>query len=217
MAKKLVSHPYHNSLHKRLFNTGLALLVLTVLSPLILIIAAAIKVGSKNPIFFTQKRSGIDRKPFKFIKFRTMVAGAERLKWKYRLLNEADGPVFKIKDDPRFTNVGKFLARTGLDELPQLINVLKGEMSLVGPRPLPVNEAKKVPKKCRKRFSILPGITSLWIVKGAHDLSFDEWMRLDIDYVENGSLFVDLKVLVLTATLILKSIPRQLLKKSSCS
>ena len=174
-----------------------------------------IKLTSKGPVFFTQKRVGKDGRVFTFIKFRTMVLGAERLKWRYRLLNEADDPVFKIKDDPRFTNVGKFLARTGLDELAQLINVLKGEMSLVGPRPLPVNEAKKVPKKYHKRFSILPGITSLWVVRGAHDLSFDEWMRLDIDYVENGSLFVDLKVLVLTATLILKSIPRQLLKKRS--
>ena len=142
-----------------------------------------------------------------------MVLGAERLKWQYRHLNEADGPVFKIRNDPRFTNVGKFLARTGLDELPQFINVLKGEMSLVSPRPLPVDEAKKIPKKYHKRFSILPGITSLWVVRGAHGLSFDEWMRLDIDYVKNGSLFVDLKVIVLTGILVMKSILRQSLKK----
>lgn len=213
MNYRLKTQPYHSSLQKWLFDFVLSLLGLIILSPLFLAIAIAVKLTSKGPIFFTQKRAGKGRRVFKFIKFRTMVAGAERLKWQYRHLNEADGPVFKIKDDPRFTKVGKFLARTGLDELPQFINVLKGEMSLVGPRPLPVNEAKKVPKKYRKRFSILPGITSLWIVKGAHDLNFDEWMRLDLKYAESKSFFVDLKVLILTAMLITKSILRQLLKK----
>ncbi|MCH7730066.1 sugar transferase [Patescibacteria group bacterium] len=215
MTNKLIPSPYHFSFEKKLFDFILSVFGLVALSPILIVISIMIKLTSKGPVFFTQKRVGKDGRVFTFIKFRTMVLGAERLKWRYRHLNEADGPVFKIKDDPRFTNVGKFLARTGLDELPQLINVLKGDMSLVGPRPLPVPEAKKLTPSQKERELVKPGITSNWVVKGAHNLSFDEWMRLDIDYVENGSLFVDLKVLVLTATLILKSIPRQLLKKRS--
>ena len=142
-----------------------------------------------------------------------MVEEAEVLKDKYRHLNEADGPVFKIRHDPRYTKIGKFLAHTGLDEIPQLINIVKGEISFVGPRPLPVEEGLKVPKIYEKRFSILPGITSAWIVKGAHKLTFDQWMRLDLEYVKNKSFWYDIKILTSTAILILKLIIYKLLRK----
>jgi lipopolysaccharide/colanic/teichoic acid biosynthesis glycosyltransferase len=142
-----------------------------------------------------------------------MVVGAEKLKKKYLHLNEADEPVFKIYKDPRHTRVGRLLARTGLDELPQLINIIKGEMALVGPRPLPVDEAKKVPQKYTKRFSVLPGITSLWVVRGSHQLSFDEWMKLDLQYVENRSPWQDLNIMLLTGLLMGKWVLRWLLKR----
>ena len=128
-----------------------------------------------------------------------MVSGAERLKWRYRHLNEADGSVFKIRNDPRFTKVGKFLAKTGLDELPQFINVLKGDMSLVGPRPLPVNEAKKLTKKQKARTLVRPGITSSWVVEGTHVLSFEKWMQLDREYIRRASIGKDIEILLKTA------------------
>lgn len=165
----------------------------------------AVKLTSKGPFIFKQKRMGKDKIPFTMYKIRTMVDGAERLKSRYLNLNEADGPVFKIRDDPRYTKVGKFLSRLALDELPQLINVLKGEMALVGPRPLPIAEAKKVPKEYEARFSVLPGMTSLWVIKGGHTLSFDDWMELDLEYVKKKSLQDDIKILLSTFALILKS------------
>lgn len=132
-----------------------------------------------------------------------MYEGAERDQKKYAHLNEADGPVFKIRDDPRFVGIGKFLAHTGLDELPQLINVIKGDMSMVGPRPLPVTEAKKLTKAQKVRELVKPGITSSWVVSGAHSLSFETWMKLDKDYIESASLTTDLSILLKTAFLIL--------------
>jgi lipopolysaccharide/colanic/teichoic acid biosynthesis glycosyltransferase len=135
-----------------------------------------------------------------------MYDGADKVQKKYRSLNEADGPVFKIQNDPRFTKFGKLLARTGLDELPQLINIIKGEMSFVGPRPLPIQEANKIPKKYQNRFSLLPGITSLWVAKGSHRLTFHEWMRLDIDYKNNKNLITDIFIVLHTVKIILKSI-----------
>ena len=160
----------------------IALALFMVSIPFLLIVWLAIKLDDGGTLFFKQKRAGKGKKTFLMYKFRTMVEGAEELKKKYFNLNEASGPVFKIKEDPRFTKVGRILAHTGIDELPQLINVVKGEMVLVGPRPLPVDEANKVPKKYKKRFLVLPGATSLWLVKGAHKLAFDEWMRLDLEY-----------------------------------
>ena len=141
-----------------------------------------------------------------------MIEDAENQKSKVQNLNEADGPVFKIHDDPRYTKFGRFLAHSGLDELPQLINIVKGEMSFVGPRPLPVAEAKKVPKKYEPRFSVLPGMSSLWVIKGTDHSSFDRWMELDLEYVKNRSFWYDfvivIKTLLLLAKLTLKSIIR---------
>lgn len=135
-----------------------------------------------------------------------MLPDAESLQSKYKYRNEADGPVFKIQNDPRFTTMGKWLARSGLDELPQLFNIIKGDMAFVGPRPLPVNEASKIPKKYHKRFSVLPGITSLWVIKGTHNLSFDEWMKLDIEYINKKSLQHDLAICKKTLSLLIRSL-----------
>lgn len=132
-----------------------------------------------------------------------MVEGADSLKSQVQSLNEADGPVFKIRHDPRYTPVGKILSHLAIDELPQLINVINGEMALVGPRPLPVAEAKKVPKKYHARFTVLPGMTSSWIVNGAHALSFKRWMELDCEYAHNRNILTDLKILLSTVRVLL--------------
>ena len=214
MQKGASTQSYHNSFQKGFLDKSVSLVTLIILSPLIVVVLLLIRSANNGPTLFKQKRIGKNGKIFTLIKFRTMHREAERERNRYLHLNEADGPVFKIKDDPRFVGVGKFLARTGLDELPQLVNVIKGEMSLVGPRPLPVNEANKLTEAHKVRELIKPGITSSWVISGAHNLAFDEWMRLDLEYVENESLFVDLKVLVLTTLLILKSIVHQLKKES---
>lgn len=140
-----------------------------------------------------------------------MAEGAEKMREKYKSLNEVKkGPVFKIYDDPRYTGIGKFFAHSALDELPQLVNIIKGEMSFVGPRPLPVYEATKIPKKYRDRFTVLPGMTSSWIVKGAHQLSFDQWMKLDLDYVKKASFWYDMSIIGPTILLTIQSIIKSL-------
>ena len=163
-----------------------------------------VKLTSKGPFIFKQKRLGKDKKRFFIYKIRTMIENAEDLKSKIYHLNEADGPVFKVHNDPRYTKIGQWLAHTGLDELSQLINIIKGEMSFVGPRPLPVNEANKVPKIYERRFSVLPGLSSLWVVKGTDHSDFNKWMRLDLEYVKNRSFWYDIKIILQTAILILK-------------
>ncbi len=184
----------------------LAIILLLTTLPLWAIFYILVKLTSKGQFIFRQKRLGKDKKPFVMYKIRTMVERAEDLKSKIKNLNEADGPVFKIKNDPRYTKIGKFISHTGLDELPQLINVIRGEMSFVGPRPLPKNEADKVPKKYGRRFSVLPGITSPWVVGGSHRLSFKQWMELDLNYVKKKSLWYDLEIAIKTIFLILKSL-----------
>ncbi len=183
----------------------LALFLFIALTPLWFLFYVLIKTTSKGTFLFKQRRLGENKKPFIMFKIRTMVEDAEELKSKYKHLNEADGPVFKIKNDPRYTKLGKFISHTGLDELPQLINIIKGEMSFVGPRPLPKSEADKVPKKYERRFSVLPGITSPWVVRGSHKLSFKEWMELDLEYAKKKSLWYDLEIGVKTMIMILKS------------
>jgi lipopolysaccharide/colanic/teichoic acid biosynthesis glycosyltransferase len=190
---------------------AIALFLLIFSLPLLFLIWVAIKIEDGGPFFFKQKRAGKNKKPFTIYKIKTMVKRAEEQKEKYRRLNEADGPVFKIHNDPRYTKVGKFIAHTGLDELPQLINIIKGEMAFVGTRPLPLDEAAKVPNKYEKRFSILPGITSLWVIKGSHQLSFDDWMRFDLEYIkERKSFLLDVKIVFLTLLLILRGILSQI-------
>lgn len=183
-----------------------ALILLLITIPLLGLFFLLVRFTSKGPFIFRQVRAGKDKKKFVMYKIRTMFNNAEKTKRKYLKLNEADGPVFKIRNDPRYTQFGKWLSHTGLDELPQLINVLKGEMSFVGPRPLPIEEAKRVAKKYQMRFSVLPGITSSWIVKGSHKLTFDQWMKLDIDYIKRKSIGYDIQLLVKTVIVIVRSI-----------
>ena len=182
----------------------IAIITLLLVSPIIVIFYLLVKLGSKGPFIFKQKRIGKDFKKFTIYKIRTMVDGAENLRKNLENKNEADTIVFKIRNDPRFTKIGKFLSHSGLDEILQLINVIKGEMSFVGPRPLPVNEAKKIPNIYRARFSVKPGITSLWIIRGAHNVSFNEWMKLDLEYVRKKSVFFDLFIFLMTIILIFK-------------
>jgi lipopolysaccharide/colanic/teichoic acid biosynthesis glycosyltransferase len=176
--------------------------------PVFLVICMLIVIFTGTPVFFTQKRFGLNGKRFNLLKFRTMIRGATKHKWRYLHLNEADGPVFKIRLDPRFTKIGHFLANTGLDELPQLINVIKGDMSLVGPRPLPVSEAKKLNPNDQQRHLIKPGVTSPWVIAGAHSLSFATWMQLDRNYLKSGSLPEDVSVLLRTFILSLNQLVR---------
>ena len=212
MINKLHPHPYHFSLSKQLFDLCLSFLGLIVLFPFFIIIAILIKLTSKGPVFFKQNRVGKNGVVFPIIMFRTMKVGAERLQWRCRHLNEADGPVFKIRDDPRFVGIGKSLARTGLDEAPQFINVIKGEMSLVGPRPLPIKEARKLTPIQKERHLIKPGMTSSWVVKGSHSMKFEKWMQLDKEYVLKASFLKDLVILLKTLTIISKLVFRTILR-----
>ncbi len=174
----------------------IAVLLLILLSPLFVLVSMLIWVQDFSNPFFLQKRLGKNKNIFKIIKFRTMYVGAEKHQGRYEKINEADGPVFKIYNDPRFTKFGRVLAHTGLDELPQLINIIKGEMSFVGPRPLPPGEAGKISKKYSMRFSVNPGITSLWVVSGSHNNSFTQWMEMDMDMINNLN-FINKTLIVL--------------------
>ncbi|MGW8317041.1 MAG: sugar transferase [Bacteroidales bacterium] len=172
-----------------------SIMALILLIPVFLTIATIIKLGSKGPVFFRQERIGLRGRKFKLFKFRTMVVDAEEQLKILRERNEADGPVFKIKDDPRITKVGKFLRKTGLDELPQLFNVIRGEMSLVGPRPPLEEEVKQYERWQLRRLSVKPGITCTWqIVPNRHDVSFEEWMELDLHYIDNWNLRKDVEL-----------------------
>jgi exopolysaccharide biosynthesis polyprenyl glycosylphosphotransferase len=190
---------------KRAADLTAAALGLAVLLPLLLAIALAIRLTSPGPIIFSQTRYGLNRRTFRMHKFRTMVCDAESLQGQLEHLNEAAGPVFKIRDDPRITPLGRFLRRTSLDELPQLFNVLRGDMSLVGPRPLPLRDVQHFTRgSLMRRFSVLPGLTGLWQVSGRSDLGFDEWITLDLRYIDEWSLGLDLKILFRTLPAVLK-------------
>ena len=181
------------------------LLVLLIVIPVIPLIALLIKLTSPGPIFFRQQRSGLNGAPFTMYKFRTMVTNAEQIQHELRAMNEMSGPVFKVSNDPRITPIGKFLRKYSLDELPQLYNVLRTEMSLVGPRPLPVDEVKRFENLAhRRRLSVKPGLTCLWQISGRNQISdFRDWVRLDLEYIDNWSLWLDLKILVRTIPAVL--------------
>ena len=184
---------------KRLVDIIGASAALMLFSPILVVAAAAIKLTSPGPVFFLQERIGINKRRFKIFKFRTMVPNAERLMAVLEKHNEVSGPVFKIKNDPRITTIGKFLRRSSIDELPQLLNVLNGDMSLVGPRPLPVRDYEGFNEDWqRRRFSVKPGITCLWQVNGRSGISFNQWMLLDLKYMDEWSLWLDLKILAKT-------------------
>jgi exopolysaccharide biosynthesis polyprenyl glycosylphosphotransferase len=184
---------------KRVFDLLLSIILLLVLSPLFLLIALLIKLDSPGPVFFIQERVGFGKRRFRLYKFRSMIDGADKLQAQLKALNEASGPVFKIKNDPRVTKIGKFLRKISIDELPQLFNVIKGDMSLVGPRPLPIKDYKGFNKDFhRRRFSIRPGITCLWQVNGRSSVPFEKWMQMDMQYIDDWSLWMDFKILVKT-------------------
>ena len=176
---------------------------LIVLVPLFVILAAAIKLVSPGPVMFKQWRRGRGGQPFVMYKFRTMIVDAESLKEKLRAHSEQDGPAFKMKHDPRVTRLGRFLRKTSIDELPQLWNVLMGEMSLVGPRPLPCSEADGCQSWQRCRLDATPGLTCIWQVRGRSQVTFNDWVRMDLEYIQQRSLLQDLKILVATVPAVL--------------
>ena len=171
---------------------------LILLSPIITIVACAIKLTSKGPIFFLQKRVGKNGELFNMYKFRSMVVNAEELKVKLKHKNEMSGPMFKIKDDPRITKVGKFIRKTSIDELPQLWNILKGDMSLVGPRPSLPKEVEQFDNWMFKRLTVRPGLTCYWQVSGRNNIDFEDWMKLDVKYVDERNFWIDIKLIFKT-------------------
>lgn len=192
------AHKVYN-FFKRIFDLVLSILGIIVLSPIFVIVAILIKLEDKDgKIFFCQDRVGKSGQVFKMFKFRSMVHNAEELKEELLSKNEMTGPMFKMKDDPRITNIGKFIRKTSIDELPQLINVIKGEMSLVGPRPSLPKEVEKFEPWMLKRLEVLPGITCYWQVMGRNNIEFNEWMRLDIKYVAEKNLWLDIKLIFKT-------------------
>ncbi len=193
------------SLTKRMVDLGGSIVLLILSAPLFLVFAVFIKRSTPGPILFRQKRSGLHGEPFTMLKFRTMVCDAEQRKKELEQYNEMSGPVFKVTNDPRITPIGRFLRRTSFDEWPQLLNVLKGEMSLVGPRPLPVDEVARFDDLAhRRRLSVKPGLTCLWQVSGRNNVrDFGDWVRLDLEYIDNWSLWLDFKILARTIPVVL--------------
>jgi exopolysaccharide biosynthesis polyprenyl glycosylphosphotransferase len=190
---------------KRSFDLIFACLLLVFLSPLLAIAAVAIKLSSRGPVFYRSLRPGIGGRPFACLKFRTMVSNADLRQEELEPFNEVGGAIFKIRRDPRITPVGRFLRRWSLDELPQLFNVLRGEMSLVGPRPLPQRDYNRLDAWHRKRYLVLPGMTGLWQVSGRSELDFDELVRLDFLYLERWSVFLDLTILLKTIPAVIRA------------
>lgn len=190
---------------KRTMDIGLSSALLIILSPLFLAVALRIKWSSPGPVFFSQERLGLNKRRFYLYKFRTMVQGAEKMQKELEQFNEADGPVFKIKDDPRITPEGRFLRMTSIDELPQLLNVLKGDMSLVGPRPLPVRDYEGFDQRWfNRRFSVRPGMTCIWQIDGRSDIPFEQWIKLDLRYIDTWSLPLDFQILLKTIPAVVK-------------
>ncbi len=195
-------------LGKRLMDITLSALGLLLLSPLLIGVAVGIKLTSPGPILFKQVRVGMNKRRFKLLKFRSMYIDAEKRKAELAHLNEMDGPVFKIKNDPRVTPIGRFIRKTSIDELPQLWNVLVGQMSLVGPRPPLFEEVDQYEWLYRRRLSIKPGITCLWQISGRNEITFKQWMEMDKEYIDTWNLWLDIKIL-------LKTVPAVLLRKGA--
>ena len=183
---------------KRFTDIFLSAIGLILLSPILLIVAIAIRIDSKGPIIFKQDRVGKDGKIFSMYKFRSMIVNAEELKTKLETKNEMSGPMFKMKNDPRITKVGRFIRKTSIDELPQLINVIKGDMSLVGPRPSLPKEVEQFSPWMLERLKVKPGITCYWQVMGRNNIAFEEWMKLDVKYVHEMNYWLDIKLIFKT-------------------
>jgi exopolysaccharide biosynthesis polyprenyl glycosylphosphotransferase len=199
-----VAHDEWKLFVKRLMDLGLALLSLPIVLPLIAVVSVVVRLDSPGPVFFVQDRVGLHKRRFRMLKFRTMTAGAEHLQAQVEHLNEAQGPIFKIANDPRITRIGRFLRRSSLDELPQMLHVVTGDMSLVGPRPMSVRDVDLFDHGLqRKRFSVKPGLTCLWQASGRSELSFSRWLELDLQYIERWSLGLDIKILFKTIPAVL--------------
>lgn len=188
---------------KRFFDVIISFISLIVLSPLLLVVAVGIKTTSKGPVFFAQVRSGLYGRKFRLYKFRSMYSDAEEKKRELMAQNEMDGPVFKIKKDPRVTPIGRMVRKLSIDELPQLWNVLKGDMSIVGPRPPLPSEVEHYERWQRRRLSMRPGLTCIWQVSGRNSIGFKDWMKMDLQYIDNWSLLLDLKILLKTIPVVL--------------
>ena len=188
---------------KRSIDVVVAVIALLALVPLVVLIAIAVRLDSRGPVFFAQTRVGKDRHKFQLYKFRSMCEDAERVRASLVHLNEASGPIFKIRRDPRITRIGQLLRKSSLDELPQLINVLKGDMSLVGPRPPLPQEVEQYDDRALARLSVIPGITCLWQINGRSDLSFEQWVDLDLEYIATQSLWLDFVILLRTIPAVL--------------
>ncbi len=187
---------------KRIMDVVCSAAALAVLSPIFLAVAVAIKLEDKGPVIFTQNRTGKDGKVFRMYKFRSMYVDAEKRRSELLARNAADGPLFKIADDPRVTKVGRFIRRTSIDELPQLVNILKGEMSIVGPRPLVTYEQNQCTEYQAQRLLVKPGLTCIWQVSGRSDTSFDELIEMDLEYIRNQSLWLDIKLILKTVVVV---------------
>jgi exopolysaccharide biosynthesis polyprenyl glycosylphosphotransferase len=189
---------------KRAFDLTLTLLSMPVVLPIMAIIAIAVKLDSPGPVLFVQQRVGLKKRQFPMMKFRSMCDRAEDKLCEVEHLNQAEGPIFKITDDPRITRVGRFIRKTSLDELPQLFNVIRGEMSLVGPRPMSIRDVDLFDRGIqRKRFSVKPGLTCIWQISGRSNLPFEKWLELDLQYIESWCLWLDFKILFKTIPAVL--------------
>jgi exopolysaccharide biosynthesis polyprenyl glycosylphosphotransferase len=202
-------HPHaitgSNAAKKRALDVVISAMLICLLLPVFLVAALLIKLTSPGPVIFSQERVGLNKKPFRMLKFRTMVPEAEQQQAALEHFNEAAGPVFKINGDPRITPIGTFLRKSSIDELPQLINVINGDMSLVGPRPLPLRDYAGFSEDWhRRRISVRPGITGLWQVNGRDHSSFDEWMKLDLEYIDQWSLWLDFQITLKTVPAVLR-------------
>jgi len=183
---------------KRACDIALSLLLLLVAFPFMLVVALLVKLTSKGPVFYVSDRVGLAGKTIRFTKFRTMIVDADRLIAVLKSKNEKDGPIFKMKDDPRITPIGRFLRKFSLDELPQLWSVLTGDMSMVGPRPPLPREVARYDTRAMRRLSVTPGITCYWQVMGRSNLTFEEWLALDLKYIDEMSFWTDVKILLRT-------------------
>lgn len=203
--ERKLQHQYGYRFIKRLFDVVASSVAVVILSPVFLIIAIAIKVNDPaGPVFYTQTRVGKDGKPFKMFKFRSMVTNADELLERLRDQNEVEGAMFKMKDDPRITKVGKFIRKYSLDELPQLLNVVGGSMSIVGPRPPLPFEVEEYTDYDRQRLMVKPGATGMWQVGGRNALSFDQMVELDLTYINERSIWLDLKIMFETVKVMIK-------------
>lgn len=188
---------------KRFFDIYLSTAALVVLSPLLLVIAILIYLEDKGPVIYSQTRIGKDGRAFKLYKFRSMCVDADERLRDLQKLNERDGPVFKIRDDPRVTKIGKFIRKTCIDELPQLVNIIKGDMSIVGPRPPLPNEVEQYNSYQKQRLLVVPGLTCYWQIQKGEETTFDEWVELDLKYIKERSILLDFRLILLTFKVIL--------------